>query len=130
MELGGFDRQPSAVYLMGVIGGLEDRADWSLPEQLRELTSADARSSQDARERASLDRLISMDGHRDGIGNVWMAEDVMAAADALHVPALLFKGGDDLLAADRRKLVAHAWTATRPRWTAGIGRPSSCMTSR
>jgi hypothetical protein len=36
-----------------------------------------------------------------------------------------------LLAVDRRELGAHAaWTATLPRWTVGMGRPSSCITSR
>jgi hypothetical protein len=36
-----------------------------------------------------------------------------------------------LLAVDRRELGAHAaWTATLLRWTVGMGRPSSCMTSR
>lgn len=72
-----------------------------------------------------------MDWHRDRVGNARMPEDVMAAADPLDVPALFFEGGDDLLAADRRELWAHAaWTATLLRWTVGIGRPSSCITSR
>lgn len=72
-----------------------------------------------------------MDWYRDRVGNARMPEDVMAAADPLDVPALLFEGGDDLLAADRRELGAHAaWTATLLRWTVGIGRPSSCITSR
>lgn len=69
--------------------------------------------------------------YRDRVGNARMPEDVVAAADPLDVPALLSEGGDDLLAADRRKLGAHAaWTATLLRWTVGIGRPSSCITSR
>lgn len=60
-----------------------------------------------------------------------MPQDVMATAHPLDVPALLFEGGDNLLAADRRELGAHAaWTATLLRWTAGIARPSSCITSR
>lgn len=60
-----------------------------------------------------------------------MPQDVMATAHPLDVPALLFEGGDNLLAADRRKPGAHAaWMATLLRWTVGIGRPSSCITSR
>lgn len=72
-----------------------------------------------------------MDWHRDRIRNVWVAKDVMAAADPLDVPPLSFEGGDDLLAADGREFGAHAaWIATLLRWTVGMGRPSSCITSR
>lgn len=82
-------------------------------EQLCELVSADPGSPQDACERSSLDRPIPMNRYWDRIGNVRMPKDVVAAADPLDVPALLFEGGDDLLAADRRKLGAHAaWMAT------------------
>jgi hypothetical protein len=83
---------------------------------------------------ASVPRLISpipMDWTGIAVGNAWVPQDVMAAAHPLHIPALLFESGDDPLAVDRRKLGLHAaWTATLPRWTVGIGRPSSCITSR
>lgn len=70
-------------------------------------------------------------GTGDRIGDARMPEDMMAAPHPLHLPALLFEGGDDLLAVDRRELGAHAaWIATLPRWTVGMGRPSSCITSR
>jgi len=100
-------------------------------EQPRELVSANACGAQDARKRPALYRATPVNGHRNRIGNVWMPQDVVASADPLDVPALLFEGGNNLLAADRRKLGAHAaWTATLLRWTVGMGRPSSCITSR
>lgn len=77
-------------------------------EQLCELVSAETSGSQDACERPALDRPVPVNGHRDRIGDVRMPQDVMAAADPLDVPALLFEGGDDLLAAGRRELGAHA----------------------
>lgn len=102
-----------------------------LPEKAVELISTKSGSPQDAREGSSLDRPIPMDRNRDRIGNGRMPQNVVAAADPLDIPALFFESGDDLLAADRRKLGAHAaWTATLLRWTVGIGRPSSCITSR
>lgn len=102
-----------------------------LTEQLCELISAHAGGSKNARERPSLDGPVAVNGYRNGIGNVRMPKNVVAAADPLDVPALPFEGGDDLLAADRRELGAHAaWMATLLRWTVGIGRPSSCITSR
>lgn len=103
----------------------------SLSNEASEFISAETSGTQNACERSSLDWPIPMNRYWDRIGDVRMPQDMMAAADPFDVPALLFKGGDDLLAADRRELGAHAaWTATRLRWTAGIGRPSSCITSR
>jgi hypothetical protein len=54
----------------------------------------------------------------------------MAAAYALHIPALAREDLDQLPARDGRRLAHAAWTATRSRCTSGIGSPSSCMTSR
>jgi hypothetical protein len=54
----------------------------------------------------------------------------MAATDAADVPAPTFENLDELLAADGRRLAHAAWTATRSRCTVGMGRPSSCITSR
>ena len=76
---------------------------WLL-EQLCKLVSADPRGSEDARKRPSLDGPVAVNGYRNGIGNIRMPKDVMAAADPPDVPTLLFEDGDDLLAADRRKL--------------------------
>lgn len=73
-----------------------------LSEEPIEFGSADASGSKDAPERSALDRPIPVDRYRDRIRDVRMPEDVMAAADPLDVPAVLFEGGDDLLAADRR----------------------------
>jgi hypothetical protein len=45
-----------------------------------------------------LDRLIAVDRHRDCIRHGGMAQDVVAATDALDVPALSFEDLDELLA--------------------------------
>lgn len=99
-------------------------------EQPVEVFATNPRRAEDVAKRALLDRPAAVDRHRDRVGDARMAQDVMAAADALHVPALAFEELEELLAGDGRSLAHVAWTATRSRCTVGMGRPSSCMTSR
>lgn len=63
-----------------------------------ELVAADPGCPQDVPERALLDGLIAVNRDRDRIGHGGMAHDVVAATDALHVPALAFEDLDELLA--------------------------------
>lgn len=90
--------------LASTSGGTVASNDALLSNHPSETVPAYSRGSQDAREGSSLDRPIPMNRYRDRIGNVRMPKNVMAAADPLDIPALLFEDGDDLLAADRRKL--------------------------
>lgn len=64
----------------------------SLPKQSCELVSVDVCGAQDTCERSSLEPPVAVNGHGDRVGDVWVPEDVMAAADPLDIPALLFRG--------------------------------------
>jgi DNA-binding response OmpR family regulator len=67
-------------------------------DQPVELVAVDPGRAQDVPERASLDWLIAVDRHRDRVRHGGVAQDVVAATDALHVPALAFENLDELLA--------------------------------
>jgi hypothetical protein len=76
-------------------------------EKAQKFSPADAGRSYDVQQRPTLDRLVAVYRHRDRVGDLWMAEDVMAAADAFDLPAVLSERGDQLLAGDRRELGTH-----------------------
>lgn len=67
-------------------GGLVPRS-----KQLVELLAAEAGGAQDVPERALLDRLVAVDGDGERIRDAGVAQDVVAAADSLDVPALAFE---------------------------------------
>jgi len=67
-------------------------------DQSIEVLAAYPRSAQDVANCASLDRLIAVDRHRDRVRHRGVAQNVMAATDALHVPASAFENLDELLA--------------------------------
>lgn len=99
-------------------------------EQIEKLLAAESSRAQDVAERAAGNRPLTMHRHDDSVWDRRMPERVMAAPDSLDVPPLLLERPNDPRAGNRRELGAHAPTATRPRSTVGMGKPSSCMTWR
>jgi hypothetical protein len=74
--------------------------------------TADPGGAEDIAERALLDRLVAVYRDGDRVGDARMAQDVVAAADALHVPALAFEELDELLAG-KTSLVKRASPGAR-----------------
>jgi hypothetical protein len=111
-------------------GGLEPSSGLTGLQQLPQLVAADAGATEDAGEGAGLDIAVVV-GHGNHLVPVWVGHDVVAATDAIKLPAPTFEGADELLWLDRRELVAHGVATTTRSCSAGFGvQPRSRMASR
>jgi hypothetical protein len=94
------------------------------------LITTEAGTAQDARESTGLDVTVVV-GNGNRLLPAWMSHDVVAAADAVELPAASFQRTDQLLGFDRRELIAHGVATTTRSCTAGLGdQPRSRMASR